>query len=142
VREWEEVEFAVGRQLRDVVVGWHHIHGEREPVLLWLLLDDQWVEVHTAGDGSLRLVLADGPVDVDMAESGRFEMVSAGPTHLLRPLIGSVISRTRRVTWQRKCVGVVLASQAGAVLLANDCDEIFVSTGELPPDYTDAVIDD
>lgn len=142
VREWADAELAVGRQLRGVMVGWHCFDDLREPVLLWLLLDDQWVEVCTTGDGAVRFALADEPADFDMAEYGRFEMTPAGPSHPLQPLIGSVVRRTGRVTWRRTPIGVVLYTDAGTGLLVNEWDEIFVSGGELPAGYRDAVIGD
>ncbi|MEO0477715.1 MAG: hypothetical protein AAF085_17355, partial [Planctomycetota bacterium] len=142
MRTWVDPIAMVGRRLDDVVIGWHCLGRHQDPAGLWLRFDEQWVEVCTWGDGSLRFDLCDKPVDSDMAEFGRFEMrppISADP---LRPLMGWPVVRVRRITWDGTCVGFVLETSGSSVLLANEADEVLVSTGELPRDHVDAVIDE
>ena len=124
-----------GRSLTDVVVGWH-IHGDsRTEVLLYLQVSGVgWLEAHTAGDGSLQLIPQE-PEAFDMDEYGRFEMHPAAPDHPLVGLIGHPISGVRQFVWRGATIAVELHAADKVAVIANEADEVFVSTGALPPDY-------
>ena len=142
MRQWLDPRALIGLRLTSVTVGWH-VHGSsRKPVLLFLGTDDAGVlEVCTAGDASLRLDQATEPQDFDMAQYGRFEFQPVEQTHVLRPHIGSTIHGVERIRWRETTVGLLVHFANGAVVLANEADEIFVSTGSLPPDYRYASIE-
>jgi hypothetical protein len=75
-----------------------------------------------------------------MDEYGRFEMHAADESHPLQGLIGSRVLRVRHLRWRERDVGLVLKSDRCSVVIANAGDGLFVSTGEPPPGYADAVI--
>ncbi|CAN5647427.1 hypothetical protein BH24ACT4_BH24ACT4_15980 [soil metagenome] len=125
----------IGRHLTSAIVGWH-IHGaSRTEELLYLRGDRDLYEVCTIGDGSLQL---DGPKvapqDFDMDAYGSFALEPVDHGHVLHPLLGSTIHRVRLLRRDQTTIGWRLETDAGPVILANLGDDIFLSTGALPPD--------
>lgn len=140
-RPWIDVTELDDRTLRSVVVGWHVYEGSRTPSRLFLQADEQLFEVCTAGDGSLQLSSATTPEDFDMEQYGRCEFEPIDDEHRLFVHLGSRIRTARRIVWRHTAIGWRLETEVGVVVLANQADEIFLSTGELPPDYSEATIE-
>ena len=98
------------------------------------------VEAHTAGSS---IVLIPGPVpaDFDMEEYGRYEYREAPKDHPTSLLLDQPITGVDQVRWRRGDVGLRLRVNDRVVVIANEADEVFVSDGALPPDYSTAWIE-
>jgi hypothetical protein len=76
-----------------------------------------------------------------MAEYGHFVHLPAEPGTAVAALLGRPLDAVRSVRWRGAVVGLRLEAEGTAVVLVNNGDDVFVSRGELPPDYLDAVVD-
>ena len=140
---WAEPEVLLDHELQNAIVGWHVYEDSRSQVLLFIGMDSDLFEVCTAGDGSLRLARCDGPpTDYDMAELGRFEFLPVATDHPWAAKISHRLTAVRRARWRDTTVGVLVDTTGGLIVLANNADDVWVSDGELPPDYAGAVIED
>lgn len=127
-----------GRRLSNALIGWHVFGDDRTPARLLLEVEGVgFLEAHTAGDGSLQLVLADPPQAFDMDQYGSFEFGRLPSGHPLAPLIGGAVDGVWRIVWRDIDVGLELASGPHHAVIANEADEVFVSDGPLPLDYAD-----
>jgi hypothetical protein len=133
----------VGCTLTSAIVGWHHFGSTREAVSLFLVVDDgTTLGVHTTGPGALELRRRDSvPEDYDTAEYGRFVFAPADSRSPVHQLLGCPLLAVRAIRWRGVIAGLQLEAGGTRVVLVNDCDELFVSSGDLPPDYSDATVD-
>ena len=74
-----------------------------------------------------------------MASQRRAVRIEDG--NVLWPYLGLRILTVEQLRWRDTTVGLQLEFGAGRVLLANNADEIFLSTGALPADYLDATFE-
>ena len=130
----------IGETVRAVILGWHVYHSQRSPHELFLRFDDRDIEVYTAGDGSLALIPRPVPTGFSMDQYGSWEFREAASDHPAVVLVGHPLTRVDRIRWNGGDVGLRLVTEVGLVLLANEADEVFASSGALPTDYADAAI--
>ena len=125
-----EPEALVGQSLLEVTSSWHEHHGKRspDPVHLWLSVSQLGtLRLHTAGDGSLEIAVAQPYDPYDMKESGRVTVERIAPESLRKWLgqrIGAV--STPRQDPPGMKVGLVLYFHHGSVGLANLGDEFVI----------------
>ena len=133
-------ETLIGDRLVGVTIGWHVLGSERRPVLYFLCFASGFVEVRTEGSGAIGFWNEAPPSDFDMEQYGRFEFSDADARGPFGPLLGSPILGVDSIRWRGAEVGVRLVGDGALVAIANEGDEVFISAGDLPPDYDDATI--
>jgi hypothetical protein len=133
----------IGDHLTSVTVGWHVHNDARQAVEYFLrLASGVEVKVHTAGDRSLVLLRASPPADFDMQNYGRFEFRDLVRDSPLAAALGRQLTAVDRICWRDTVVGLRLRAGEVTAVLANEGDEVFVSAGDLPPDYEGASVEE
>lgn len=124
-----------------MTIGWHRHQRSRSLSRVFLrLADGVDVEACTAGTGALLLLRQPVPADFDMDEYGRYEFRDADSDVPVALLVGKTIDSVEGIRWRDTVVGYRLTTNSGVVILANEVDEVFMSDGALPLDYSDATI--
>ena len=120
-----------------MTIGWH-VHGDiRRPVLYFFrFAGGLQVQAHTAGDGSIVLLVDSPPSDYDMDEYGRFEFRTLDVADHFADIANEAIIGVDRISWLGDEIGLSLrVGDTGLLVLTNEGDEVFVGTDDLPPEY-------